>query len=87
MTEESFNRLDMVQARALERLVTICVAAIDRGADVCCRNFAYAEVRSIIVRLLWTFDIELADKSVDWKNQKGFFVWRTKLEVKLVERV
>ncbi|KAL2285704.1 hypothetical protein FJTKL_07712 [Diaporthe vaccinii] len=42
------------------------------------KNLAYAEMRTILARLLFNFDIELVDPEVDWFNQKVFFLW-TKL--------
>jgi hypothetical protein len=33
-------------------------------------------MRLIIARLIWNFDIELADKDRDWfQDQKVFFLW------------
>lgn len=41
-------------------------------------SLAYAEMRTILARLLFNFDIELVDPEIDWFNQKVFFLW-TKL--------
>lgn len=42
------------------------------------KNLAYAEMRTILARLLFNFDMELVDPQVDWFDQKVFFLW-TKL--------
>ncbi|KAI1411113.1 cytochrome P450 [Hypoxylon sp. FL1857] len=40
------------------------------------RNLAYAEMRLILARILYRFDIELAPGSEDWiKNQKFYTLW------------
>lgn len=35
-------------------------------------------MRTILARLLFNFDMELADPEIDWFDQKVFFLW-TKL--------
>ncbi|OOF98988.1 hypothetical protein ASPCADRAFT_127569 [Aspergillus carbonarius ITEM 5010] len=39
------------------------------------RNLAYAEMRVILARVLWNFDIELCEESRDWYNQKSYSLW------------
>ncbi|CAK40052.1 hypothetical protein CBS115989_2208 [Aspergillus niger] len=39
------------------------------------RNLAFAEMRVIIARLLWNFDIEICEESKDWSDQKTFTLW------------
>jgi cytochrome P450 len=39
------------------------------------RNLAYAEMRMVLARVLWNFDLELCEQSRDWKNQKIFCFW------------
>ncbi|KAK7746695.1 hypothetical protein SLS53_001882 [Cytospora paraplurivora] len=39
------------------------------------KNLAYAEMRTILARLLFNFDMELADPEQDWLDQKVFFLW------------
>ncbi|GKZ77674.1 hypothetical protein AnigIFM56816_011415 [Aspergillus niger] len=39
------------------------------------RNLAYAEMRVILARVLWNFDIELCEESRDWHNQKSYNLW------------
>lgn len=40
------------------------------------RNLAYTEMRTILARLLWKFDIELCPESSQWtKGQKTYLVW------------
>lgn len=48
------------------------------------KNLAYAEMRSIMARILWNFDLELCDDSKDWARQKVFILWdKPALNVKL----
>ena len=48
-------------------------------------NLAYAEIRVILARLLWNFDIELCDESKNWmEGIKVFMIYqRPSLMVKL----
>ncbi|GFF24703.1 benzoate 4-monooxygenase cytochrome P450 [Aspergillus udagawae] len=39
------------------------------------RNLAYAEMRMVLARVVWNFDLELCEESRDWKNQKIFSFW------------
>jgi hypothetical protein len=39
------------------------------------QNLAYAEIRSIIVRILWNFDLEICPESRNWNDQKVFMLW------------
>lgn len=36
------------------------------------KNLAFSEMRQILARLLWNFDLELVDKKLDWSRQKSF---------------
>jgi averantin hydroxylase len=48
------------------------------------RNLAYTEMRLVLVRMLWRFDLELADPSSDWLDQKVTILWiKTPLWVRL----
>ncbi|KAH7306093.1 cytochrome P450 [Rhexocercosporidium sp. MPI-PUGE-AT-0058] len=49
------------------------------------RNLAYAEMRLILARVLWNFDLELDEESRSWTdNMKMFMLWeKPKLFVKL----
>ncbi|KAI1414777.1 putative toxin biosynthesis cytochrome P450 monooxygenase [Hypoxylon sp. FL1857] len=50
-------------------------------------NLARLELRMILARLLWKFDIELLPSSEDWFNHKAFVIWfRGSLLVKLTPR-
>lgn len=47
-------------------------------------SLAYAELRLIMVKVIWNFDIELVDKTSDWLDQKVFTLWeKTPLMVRL----
>ncbi|KAK1996652.1 cytochrome P450 [Colletotrichum falcatum] len=40
------------------------------------RNLAYVEMRLILARVLWNFDIKIADNSTDWASrQKIYLLW------------
>lgn len=51
------------------------------------QNLAWAEIRTILVRLVWHFEMELEDDSVNWGNQKVFILWqKPSLMVRLTAR-
>jgi cytochrome P450 len=51
------------------------------------RNLAYAEMRLILGRMLWNFDLELQPDSQTWSSQKIWLLWKkTPLRVKLIPR-
>lgn len=39
------------------------------------KNLAYAEMRTLLARLVWSFDWELVDPEDNWIDQKVFFLW------------
>ncbi|KAI1383399.1 cytochrome P450 [Hypoxylon trugodes] len=50
-------------------------------------NLARFELRMVLARLIWQFDLELMSESRDWFDQKVFIIWyRRPLLVKLVAR-
>ncbi|KAL2266034.1 hypothetical protein VTJ83DRAFT_5386 [Remersonia thermophila] len=52
------------------------------------KNLAYAEMRLILAKVLWHFDLELLPESRDWNKQKIFVVWeKGALNVKLTRAV
>ncbi|KAL0933999.1 cytochrome P450 ClCP1 [Colletotrichum truncatum] len=55
------------------------------GARNCLgRNLAYVEMRLILARLLWNFDVKLAPGYEDWSKQKNYILWdKTPLKVHL----
>jgi len=51
------------------------------------KNLAWAELRSILGKLLWNFDIEVCEESRNWVNQKTFILWeKPPLYVQLTSR-
>lgn len=43
----------------------------------CPRSLAYVEMRLILARVIWNFDLKLADDSKDWiSRQKVFLLWQ-----------
>lgn len=50
-------------------------------------NIAHMELRTILSRLIWNFDMELVPATGDWLDQTGFIVWhRHPLMVRLTKR-
>ncbi|KAF7585651.1 hypothetical protein BBP40_010354 [Aspergillus hancockii] len=39
------------------------------------RNLAFAEMRVILARVLWNFDLELCEESREWRDQKSYTLW------------
>ncbi|KIN00076.1 hypothetical protein OIDMADRAFT_55967 [Oidiodendron maius Zn] len=39
------------------------------------KNLAYAEMRLILAKLLWHYDLELCPETVNWADQKVFILW------------
>jgi cytochrome P450 len=39
------------------------------------RNLAFAEMRVILARVLWNFDLELCKESENWSDQKSYVLW------------
>ena len=51
------------------------------------QNLAWAEIRTILARLVWHFDFEILDASRNWEKQKVFVLWeKPSLMVKLKVR-
>ncbi|PNS17594.1 Isotrichodermin C-15 hydroxylase [Sphaceloma murrayae] len=51
------------------------------------RNLAYAEMRVIFAKMLFNFDMKLADESQDWMDQNMYVVWeKNTLKVHLIPR-
>ncbi|KAL4970623.1 cytochrome P450 [Aspergillus stella-maris] len=52
------------------------------------RPFAYSEMRVILARVLWNFDLELLPVSDGWEKQKVYTLWdKGPLMVRLTQRV
>ena len=55
--------------------------------DATTPSLAYAEMRSILARVFWNFDMELCEESANWKDQKDFVMWdKPELMVQLTPR-
>lgn len=39
------------------------------------KNLAFSEMRQILARVLWRFDLELVDPSLAWEKQKSYTLW------------
>jgi hypothetical protein len=47
-------------------------------------SLANAEMRLLMAKFLWTFDMELLPDSINWSEQKSFALWkRPVLNIKL----
>ena len=53
-----------------------------------CYSLAYFEMRSILARVLWNFDMQLDDASEGWmEGQKEYMLWdKSSLWVRLSRR-
>lgn len=50
-------------------------------------SLAYHEMRLILAKVLWHFDLSLCDESADWADQKVYMLWEKKpLMVRLAAR-
>lgn len=50
-------------------------------------SLAYVEMKLILARVVWNFDMELDATSKDWANQKMFILWdKPALMVRLTPR-
>jgi cytochrome P450 len=51
------------------------------------QSLAWAEMRTILARLIWHFDMEAVDTSTSWEKQKVFVLWeKPSLMVRLTAR-
>lgn len=51
------------------------------------QTLAYAEIRSILTRVIWNFDMELNTHSMNWGDQKTYTLWhKPPLNIKLSAR-
>jgi cytochrome P450 len=51
------------------------------------QSLAWAEIRTVLARLVWHFDMELMEESKDWEKQKVFIMWhKPSLMVRLKAR-
>ncbi|KAL6918601.1 hypothetical protein ACHAP8_010991 [Fusarium lateritium] len=52
------------------------------------KNLAYVEMRLLLTRLLWKFDVEIMPESKNWNDQNIYLLWeKSNLQVKLTEVV
>ena len=42
------------------------------------KNLAYSEMRVILARVLWNFDLQLCEESADWEKQNTYMLWEKK---------
>ncbi|KAJ6052897.1 hypothetical protein N7499_004030 [Penicillium canescens] len=51
------------------------------------RNLAYVEMRLILTRIIFNFNLELAEPDIDWQDQKCYTLWtKSPLMIKLTQR-
>ena len=50
-------------------------------------SLAYNEMRSVMARMLWHFEMELDPESENWRDHKVYFMWeKPALKIKLSHR-
>ena len=55
--------------------------------DITQHSLAYFEMRSILARILWNFDMQIEEVSRGWTNQKEYTLWdKPPLWVRLAAR-
>lgn len=60
---------------------------VDDLSDVAWISLAYFEMRSILTRMLWNFDMQMDEVSQGWLTQKEYTFWdKPSLWVKLEHR-
>jgi hypothetical protein len=60
---------------------------IVRGEDTDDCSLAYNELRSVLARMIYHFDMELADQQFDIDTQNVYFMWEKQpLNVRLTRR-
>jgi hypothetical protein len=76
MIERHFFHSVWVSADALKRCINSvpfrCVSMRRLNHR---QNLAYAEIRSVIVRILWNFDMETCPESRNWNDPKVCMLW------------
>lgn len=50
------------------------------------RNLANNEMRVILARVLWNFDLELCAESSEWEKQRSFLLWEKRPLMCVVKR-
>lgn len=51
-------------------------------------SLAYAEMKLILARIIYNFDLTLVDQEADWVDQDVYILWRKKpLDVIVKERM
>ena len=77
MTIEQFSNLSrLAQEIALAESTSFCLSFFDTLL-ICNCSLAYVEMRIILAKLLWQFDVALAGPDQDWiGSQKCFPLWQ-----------
>lgn len=51
------------------------------------KNLAFSEMRQILARVLWRFDLQLVDPGIEWEKQKSYTLWaKSPLMCRIVDR-
>lgn len=79
ITKKPCNLFLLVPEVALEKgLPTTCkprMGSFDPNVWLTYHSLAYAEIRSILARVLWNFELQLECESDEWLPQKEFVFW------------
>lgn len=74
----------LIALQFYHRLAQVLCYIDDQSKSLTSNSLAYAEMRLILARLLWNFDLELMPESRNWKDQKIYTLWeKGALNVKL----
>jgi len=62
--------------------------AMERIANRSLSSLAYLELRCIVAKVMYAYDLELVDKEFDWeKKSKAWTLWwKPALDVKIMKR-
>lgn len=76
--KDAFQPFHLGTRNCIGRKYALNVSSFKSGVQLlmCIFSLAYVEMRLILARILWNFDMELASDSADWlTKQKIFILW------------
>lgn len=71
-----YSRFPSVRGIALVRSEQLFTRVAERAPGLTINSLAYAEMRLILARILFNFDMELVNPNANWiDNQKVYTLW------------